>query len=88
MASLLLHEINAAKRSEGSRNKFEFDERLGIFRLGGALPLGSVFPFDFGYIPSTQGGDGDPLDVLILMDEPAFTGQVSFWEPNRSLNRL
>ena len=36
--------------------------------------MGSVFPFDFGYVPSTQGGDGDPLDVLILMDEPAFTG--------------
>ena len=59
---------------KGSRNKFKFDERLGLFRLGGALPIGSVFPFDFGYVPSTQGGDGDPLDVLILMDEPAFTG--------------
>lgn len=59
---------------KGSRNKFKFDQRLGLFRLGGALPIGSVFPFDFGYVPSTQGGDGDPLDVLILMDEPAFTG--------------
>lgn len=59
---------------KGSRNKFKFDERLGLFRLGGALPIGSVFPFDFGYVPSTQGDDGDPLDVLILMDEPAFTG--------------
>jgi inorganic pyrophosphatase len=59
---------------KGSRNKFKFDDRLGLFRLGGRLPVGSVFPFDFGYFPSTQGGDGDPLDVLILMDEPAFTG--------------
>jgi inorganic pyrophosphatase len=59
---------------KGSRNKFKFDERLGLFKLGGALPIGSVFPFDFGYVPSTQGDDGDPLDVLILMDEPAFTG--------------
>ena len=59
---------------KGSHNKFKFDERLGLFRLGGALPIGSVFPFDFGYVPSTRGGDGDPLDVLILMDEPAFTG--------------
>jgi inorganic pyrophosphatase len=50
---------------KGSRNKFKFDERLGLFRLGGTLPVGSVFPFDFGYVPSTQGGDGDPLDVLI-----------------------
>src|SRR4030095_17256895 len=59
---------------KGSRNKFKFDERLEIFKLGGALPLGAVFPFDFGYIPSTRAEDGDPLDVLILMDEPAFPG--------------
>ena len=59
---------------KGSRNKFKFDERLGLFKLGGTLPMGSVFPFDFGYVPGTKGGDGDPLDVLILMDEPAFTG--------------
>jgi inorganic pyrophosphatase len=38
------------------------------------LPAGAVFPFDFGFIPSTLGGDGDPLDVLLLMDEPAFPG--------------
>lgn len=59
---------------KGSRNKFKFDEKSGLFKLGGALPLGAVFPFDFGYIPSTKGGDGDPLDILILMDEPAFPG--------------
>lgn len=59
---------------KGSRNKFKYEEKLGIFKLGGALPLGMVFPFDFGYIPSTKGGDGDPLDILILMDEPAFVG--------------
>jgi inorganic pyrophosphatase len=59
---------------KGSRNKFEYDQKLGIFKLGGALPLGAVFPFDFGYIPSTRSGDGDPLDILILMDDPAFTG--------------
>jgi inorganic pyrophosphatase len=59
---------------KGSRNKFKYDEKSGLFKLGGALPLGAVFPFDFGYIPSTKGGDGDPLDVLVLMDEPAFPG--------------
>ena len=59
---------------KGSRNKFKYDEKSGLFKLGGALPLGAVFPFDFGYIPSTKGADGDPLDVLILMDEPAFPG--------------
>ena len=59
---------------KGSRNKFEYDEKIGMFKLGGALPVGAVFPFDFGYIPSTKGGDGDPLDILILMDDPAFVG--------------
>jgi inorganic pyrophosphatase len=59
---------------KGSRNKFKYDEKLGLFKLGGVLPLGAFFPYDFGYIPSTLGGDGDPLDVLILMDEPAFVG--------------
>ena len=58
----------------GSRNKFEYDKELGLFRLGGVLPAGAVFPFDFGFVPSTLGGDGDPLDVLVLMDDSAFTG--------------
>src|SRR3954469_6625001 len=59
---------------KGSRNKFDFDEELGLFKLGGVLPAGAVFPFDFGFVPATRGGDGDPLDVLVLMDEPAFVG--------------
>ena len=57
-----------------SRNKYEYDEKLRLYKLGGVLPAGAYFPYDFGYVPSTLGGDGDPLDVLILMDEPAFTG--------------
>jgi inorganic pyrophosphatase len=59
---------------KGSRNKFKFDAEHGLFMLSGVLPAGAVFPFDFGYLPSTVGGDGDPLDVLVLMDEPAFVG--------------
>ncbi|MCA1594679.1 MAG: inorganic diphosphatase [Acidobacteria bacterium] len=59
---------------KGSRNKFDYDEKLGLFKLGGVLPAGAVFPFDFGFVPLTKGGDGDPLDVLVLMDEPAFAG--------------
>jgi inorganic pyrophosphatase len=59
---------------KGSRNKYVFDEKLGLFKLGGVLPAGAIFPFDFGYVPGTEGGDGDPLDVLVLMDEPAFVG--------------
>jgi inorganic pyrophosphatase len=59
---------------QGSRNKFNFDEKRGIFKLGGVLPAGASFPFDFGFVPATLGQDGDPLDVLVLMDEPAFAG--------------
>jgi inorganic pyrophosphatase len=61
---------------KGSRNKYEFDEALGVFALGGVLPSGAVFPYDFGYVPRTRAEDGDPLDVLVLMDEPAFVGCV------------
>jgi inorganic pyrophosphatase len=59
---------------KGHRNKFKYDEKSGLYKLGGVLPAGAVFPFDFGFVPSTLGGDGDALDVLVLMDEPAFTG--------------
>jgi inorganic pyrophosphatase len=59
---------------KGSRNKFAYDAAYGLFTLDGVLPAGAVFPFDFGYVPATRGGDGDPLDVLVLMDEPTFVG--------------
>ncbi len=59
---------------KGSRNKFSWHEKRGLFELTGMLPTGAVFPYDFGFIPNTRGGDGDPLDILVLMDEPAFTG--------------
>ena len=60
--------------SKGSRNKIEYDETLGLFKLSGVLPAGASFPYDFGLLPSTRGGDGDQLDVLVLMDDPAFVG--------------
>jgi inorganic pyrophosphatase len=56
------------------RNKFDYDPESNLFKLGGLLPEGMMFPFDFGFIPSTLGGDGDPLDVMVLMDEPAHVG--------------
>ncbi|MDP9064666.1 MAG: inorganic diphosphatase, partial [Pseudomonadota bacterium] len=59
---------------KGSRNKYAFDEEARIFALKQVLPAGMTFPYDFGFVPSTLGGDGDPLDVLVLMDEPAFVG--------------
>lgn len=59
---------------KGSRNKYAFDPDEEIFNLKRVLPAGMSFPYDFGFVPSTLGGDGDPLDVLVLMDEPAFPG--------------
>ena len=40
------------------------------------MPLGAAFPYDFGFVPSTKGEDGDPIDVLVLTDEAAFVGCV------------
>ena len=59
---------------KGSRNKYAFDEELRVFALTKVLPAGMTFPYDFGFIPSTRAEDGDPTDVLVLMDEPAFPG--------------
>jgi inorganic pyrophosphatase len=60
--------------AKGCRNKFEFEPETGSFALSKVLPRGMTFPYDFGFIPSTLADDGDPLDVLVLMDEPAFAG--------------
>src|SRR4051812_861091 len=59
---------------KGCRNKFDYDADSGLFMLAGLLPEGMMFPFDFGFIPSTLGEDGDPLDILVLMDAPAHVG--------------
>src|SRR5262245_22831573 len=61
---------------KGSRNKYKYDEQHGQWRLSKVLPQGLFFPYDFGFLPSTHGEDGDPVDVLLLMDEPAFPGCV------------
>lgn len=58
----------------GSQNKFAYDEKLKTFRLHKTLPMGTVFPFDFGFIPKTKGADGDPLDILVIMEEPVYPG--------------
>jgi inorganic pyrophosphatase len=58
----------------GSRNKYKYDEKLGVLRLSRILPVGMTFPFDFGSVPRTLAEDGDALDVLVLMDAPTFPG--------------
>jgi inorganic pyrophosphatase len=59
---------------KGSRNKYAYDFELEAYLLKTVMPNGAVWPFDFGSIPGTKGDDGDPLDALVLMDEPAFCG--------------
>jgi inorganic pyrophosphatase len=59
---------------KGSRNKFRYNPETRLFMLGGLLPEGMMFPFDFGFIPSTLGADGDPLDIIVMLDAPAHVG--------------
>jgi inorganic pyrophosphatase len=59
---------------KGCRNKFAYNPALRAFELKTTLPAGMAFPYDFGFVPSTLAADGDPLDILVLMDEPAFPG--------------
>jgi inorganic pyrophosphatase len=56
------------------RIKYKYSEKYGIFQFDKTLPYGFSFPFEFGFVPSTIGGDGDPLDVLVLSDEATFPG--------------
>lgn len=56
----------------GCRNKYKQDEKTGRMKLSKVMPEGMVFPYDFGFFPGTKGEDGDPVDVLILNDEPTF----------------
>jgi inorganic pyrophosphatase len=54
--------------------KFKYDPKEKIFKLKRLLPLGMVFPYDFGFIPGTEGEDGDPLDALVISEFTSFTG--------------
>ncbi len=56
------------------RHKYAFDEKFGIFMLKHTLASGLEWPYDYGFIPQTLGNDGDPLDILLLQDEPTFPG--------------
>ncbi len=68
-------EIHAiVETPQGSRNKFTFDPQAQVFQLGFAMPAGFEFPFEFAFVPGTLGEDGDPLDLLVLMDAPTFVG--------------
>ncbi len=58
----------------GSRNKYEFDEEVGVYRLDRVLSSAVYYNFDYGFIEGTRAGDGDHTDALLIIDEPTFTG--------------
>jgi inorganic pyrophosphatase len=58
----------------GSRNKYEWDEAAGVFRLDRVLASAVHYNFDYGFISDTRAGDGDHTDALLLIDEPTFPG--------------
>ena len=59
---------------KGQRNKYEVDHHSGRIRLDRMLFTSTRYPADYGFIEDTLGGDGDPLDVLVLLEEPTFPG--------------
>jgi len=59
---------------KGRRNKFELDKETGLIKLDRYLYSSSVYPGDYGFIPQTLAEDGDPLDILVMVNEPTFSG--------------
>jgi inorganic pyrophosphatase len=59
---------------KGQRNKYEVDHKTGRIRLDRMLFTSTRYPADYGFVEQTLGGDGDPLDALVLVDEPTFPG--------------
>lgn len=71
-----------------SKHKYEYDPRLGVFRLDRVLHSAVYYPTEYGFIPSTQGDDGDPLDVMIFLSWPTFPGCVLEVRPVGKLNMV
>ncbi|WP_017306448.1 inorganic diphosphatase [Spirulina subsalsa] len=60
----------------GSKNKYEFDKDLNAFALDRVLYSSVQYPYDYGFVPNTLADDGDPLDGMVIMDQPTFPGCV------------
>ena len=60
----------------GSKNKYEFDKDFNAFALDRVLYSSVQYPCDYGFIPNTLADDGDPLDGMVLMDQPTFPGCI------------
>lgn len=73
---------------KNSTNKYEYDGKLGVFRLDRALYSPMHYPGDYGFIPGTLAEDNDPMDVLVLVSEPSFTGCMIEVRPVGILNMV
>jgi inorganic pyrophosphatase len=73
---------------KNSGNKYEYDGELGVFRLDRALYSPMHYPGDYGFIPGTVAEDGDPMDVLALVEEPSFSGCLIAVRPLGLLDML
>ena len=70
-----LHRV-VIETPQGGRHKLKYEPTLDAVAIDATMPAGMVFPFDFGFLPRTRAEDGDPLDVLVLMDSPGYPGVV------------
>jgi inorganic pyrophosphatase len=60
----------------GSRNKYEYDAELGAMRLDRRLPSATIYPVEYGFVPGTCGLDGDPLDAMVIVEDPTYPGCI------------
>jgi len=73
---------------KGSKHKYEYDPKLGVFRLDRVLHSAVYYPIDYGFVPSTDAGDGDALDVMIFLSWPTFPGCILKVRPIGMLNMV
>ncbi|WP_069789649.1 inorganic diphosphatase [Cyanobacterium sp. IPPAS B-1200] len=72
----------------GSKNKYEFDKDMNAFILDRVLFSSVKYPYDYGFVPNTLADDGDPLDGMVMMDEPTFAGCVIAARPVAMLEMI
>ncbi len=73
---------------KGSTNKYEYDADLGVFRLDRTLYSPVHYPGDYGFIPGTLAADGDPADVVVLVEEPSFSGIMDMIDQDQTDQKI